>query len=245
MLNGIISPDTALLPGRQLHRVRVVADAGRAVLPEAFRMNVPNVTRAGVTVSQVRSFEIAVPDAVLDDLHVRLDRTRPARDAVAGWLSGTDPGYLASFVTSWAGEYQWRDTEPALNGLPQLLAHAPEHRHAVLGDQHDRHVVPALRRRRPDPAAAPGHRPSRADPHPRRRRLSPGVRRAHLHRHPALARTRARRALPRPRTARPPCPRLPRLLPATTRRDRTVPVAIPHPRRHADQRHPAGLLFRR
>ena len=72
--------------------------------------------------SQVRSFEIAVPGAVLDDLRVRLDRTRPARGAAAaGWLTGTDPSYLASFVTSWAGEYQWRDTESALNGLPQLL----------------------------------------------------------------------------------------------------------------------------
>ena len=71
--------------------------------------------------SQVRSFEIAVPGAVLDDLRVRLDRTRPARGTAAGWLTGTDPGYLASFVTSWAGEYQWRDTESALNGLPQLL----------------------------------------------------------------------------------------------------------------------------
>jgi epoxide hydrolase len=73
------------------------------------------------TVAEVRSFEIAVPDAVLDDLRDRLDRTRPARGALAGWPAGTDPGYLASFVTSWAGAYQWRDTEPVLNGLPQLL----------------------------------------------------------------------------------------------------------------------------
>jgi epoxide hydrolase len=72
-------------------------------------------------VTGVRSFEISVPDAVLDDLRVRLARTRPARGALAGWSAGTDPGYLASFVTSWAGAYQWRDTESLLNGLPQLL----------------------------------------------------------------------------------------------------------------------------
>lgn len=71
--------------------------------------------------SEVRSFEIAVADAVLDDLRVRLDRTRPARGALAGWSAGTDPDYLASFVTSWAGAYQWRETESVLNGLPQLL----------------------------------------------------------------------------------------------------------------------------
>jgi epoxide hydrolase len=72
-------------------------------------------------VSQVRSFEITVPDAVLDDLRVRLDRTRPARGALPGWSAGTDPGYLTSFVSSWASEYQWRHTESVLNGLPQLL----------------------------------------------------------------------------------------------------------------------------
>lgn len=71
--------------------------------------------------SQVRSFEIVVPDEVLDDLRNRLDRTRVARGAITGWSAGTDPAYLASFVTSWAGEYQWRDTESVLNGLPQVL----------------------------------------------------------------------------------------------------------------------------
>lgn len=40
---------------------------------------------------------------------------------MTGWSAGTDPGYLASFVASWAGAYQWRDTESVLNGLPQLL----------------------------------------------------------------------------------------------------------------------------
>lgn len=69
----------------------------------------------------MRSFEIAVPDAVLDDLRSRLGRTRPTRGALAGWSAGTDPEYLASFVASWAGEYRWQDTESVLNGLPQLL----------------------------------------------------------------------------------------------------------------------------
>jgi epoxide hydrolase len=72
-------------------------------------------------VSQGRPFEITVPDTVLDDLRNRLDRTRPARGAVTGWSVGTNPGYLASFVTSWARAYQWRDTESALNALPQTL----------------------------------------------------------------------------------------------------------------------------
>jgi epoxide hydrolase len=72
-------------------------------------------------VSAGRPFEIAVADAVLDDLRSRLDRTRPARGPIPGWSAGTDPGYLASFVTSWAGAYRWRDTESVLNGWPQRL----------------------------------------------------------------------------------------------------------------------------
>ena len=69
----------------------------------------------------MRSFTIAVPDAVLDDLRDRLNRTRPARGAMPGWSAGTDPGYLESFLRSWAGEYRWLDTESELNDLPQLL----------------------------------------------------------------------------------------------------------------------------
>lgn len=75
----------------------------------------------GAVVNRVRSFEIRVPDSVLDDLRNRLGRTRPARGAIKGWPAGTDPEYLASFIASWAGGYRWRDTEAALNGLPQLL----------------------------------------------------------------------------------------------------------------------------
>ncbi|MGH3402934.1 MAG: epoxide hydrolase family protein [Streptosporangiaceae bacterium] len=71
--------------------------------------------------SQVRSFEIRVPDSVLDDLRNRLGRTRPARGAITGWSAGTDPGYLASFIASWTADYRWRDTEPVLNALPQML----------------------------------------------------------------------------------------------------------------------------
>jgi epoxide hydrolase len=94
----------------------------------------------------MRSFVIAVADAVLDDLRVRLDRTRPARGGLAGWSAGTDPGYLASFVTSWAGAYQWRDTESVLNGLPQMLV-------SVAGT--DNIHVFRVRARTPAPGTAP------------------------------------------------------------------------------------------
>jgi hypothetical protein len=40
---------------------------------------------------------------------------------MTGWSVGTDPGYLASFIASWAGDYRWRDTESVLNALPQML----------------------------------------------------------------------------------------------------------------------------
>lgn len=72
----------------------------------------------------VREFTIDIPDATLDDLRQRLERTRFSRAVVDGWNAGTDPGYLADFVSSWAHDFDWRLTEAALNQLPQKLVRA-------------------------------------------------------------------------------------------------------------------------
>ncbi len=69
----------------------------------------------------MRAFQIRVPASVLEDLHERLVRTRRSPAVVAGWSGGTDADYLASFVNSWANEYDWRATESSLNALPQVM----------------------------------------------------------------------------------------------------------------------------
>lgn len=69
----------------------------------------------------MRAFQIRIPETVLQELHQRLVRTRRSAAVVAGWSGGTDADYLASFVSSWANEYDWRATESALNALPQMM----------------------------------------------------------------------------------------------------------------------------
>src|SRR3954469_104827 len=63
-------------------------------------------------------YEIAVPDQVLADLGERLGRTRwPEQPADLGWEHGCDYGYLRELCVHWAGPYDWRQVERALNGL--------------------------------------------------------------------------------------------------------------------------------
>ncbi|MFI0464017.1 epoxide hydrolase family protein [Saccharopolyspora sp. 5N102] len=71
----------------------------------------------------VRPFRISVPDDVLDDLRIRLSRTRftTASDS-ARWAGGTDPDYLRELVAYWADGFDWRAAEAALNAYPHYLA---------------------------------------------------------------------------------------------------------------------------
>jgi hypothetical protein len=88
-----------------------------------------------------QAFRIDVPQEALDDLLLRLRRTRFARpralhpELVAvrtdprfphptapGWEAGVDPDYLRSLVEYWADEFDWRAAEARLNDYPQYLA---------------------------------------------------------------------------------------------------------------------------
>ncbi len=69
--------------------------------------------------SRVTPFRIDVPDAVLADLAVRLDRTRLADEVDDGdWNRGMHRGYLASLLRYWRHQFDWRAQEAALNRLP-------------------------------------------------------------------------------------------------------------------------------
>src|ERR1700753_3893797 len=71
----------------------------------------------------VEAFRIAVSDAVLSDLRLRLARTRfTAASDPAFWAAGTDPGYLRELVTYWADGFDWRAAERALNAYPHYVA---------------------------------------------------------------------------------------------------------------------------
>ncbi len=69
---------------------------------------------------RVTPYRINVPDPILADLAVRLDRTRLPDEVDEGdWSRGTHRGYLATLLRYWRDEYDWRQQEAVLNQLPQ------------------------------------------------------------------------------------------------------------------------------
>lgn len=62
---------------------------------------------------------IHVPDADLQDLRERLQRTKwPTPWPAAGWETGTSAGELSRLVAYWASGYDWRHHEADINALP-------------------------------------------------------------------------------------------------------------------------------
>jgi epoxide hydrolase len=66
--------------------------------------------------ASINPFRIAVPDADLADLKDRLARTRwPEAECVDDWTQGIPLSYTRELADYWAGEYDWRAREAALN----------------------------------------------------------------------------------------------------------------------------------
>ena len=60
-----------------------------------------------------------VEQAALDDLRARLRAWRQVElTGTPGWDRGTEPGYLADLVRSWAEDYDWRMHEKRIHALP-------------------------------------------------------------------------------------------------------------------------------
>jgi pimeloyl-ACP methyl ester carboxylesterase len=71
---------------------------------------------------RIRPYRIDIPQADIDDLAERLARTRWARDLPGtGWERGVPAAYLRDLASYWAGEYDWRAQEAALNAWPQFI----------------------------------------------------------------------------------------------------------------------------
>jgi microsomal epoxide hydrolase len=69
-----------------------------------------------------RPFQIAVDDAVLEDVRERLARTRwPFQIAGTGWDYGTDVDYLKELCAYWQDGYDWRAAEARLNSYEQYV----------------------------------------------------------------------------------------------------------------------------
>jgi len=92
----------------------------------------------------INPFRIDVADAVLDDLHRRLDMTRwPEREAVDDWSQGVPLQWMQDVCRYWRDGYDWRATEARLNGFDQFVTEI---------DGLDIHFV---HQRSADPAARP------------------------------------------------------------------------------------------
>ncbi len=71
----------------------------------------------------IEPFQVAVPEAVLDDLHQRLERTRwPDEIPGAGWDYGFNLAYLQELTTYWRTRFDWRAQEKRINSFPQFRA---------------------------------------------------------------------------------------------------------------------------
>lgn len=72
---------------------------------------------------EISPYTVAVPDAVLVDLHNRLVNTRwPDSVPNAGWGYGASLEYMQELVAYWRDEFDWRAFEARLNTFPQFTA---------------------------------------------------------------------------------------------------------------------------
>ncbi|WP_340315494.1 epoxide hydrolase family protein [Rhizorhabdus argentea] len=73
--------------------------------------------------SIIESFQLAVPQADLDDLHRRLDHARwPEKEPVDDWSQGAPLAKLRALCEYWRNGYDWRRCEARLNALGQFRA---------------------------------------------------------------------------------------------------------------------------
>src|SRR5262245_57588639 len=74
------------------------------------------------TGKDLRPFELAIPDADIDDLQRRLTATRwPARELVADHSQGVQLATMQALVRAWQSDYDWRRCEARLNAYPNFV----------------------------------------------------------------------------------------------------------------------------
>jgi microsomal epoxide hydrolase len=70
----------------------------------------------------ISKFTVDVPQRTLDDLQVRLRRTRWTDEIDDGWALGIDRSELRSLIAHWTSEFDWRRQEEAMNRFAQFRA---------------------------------------------------------------------------------------------------------------------------
>jgi len=68
-------------------------------------------------------FEVAILDAILDDLKTRLANTRwPDEQDQAGWDYGANLNYMKELVEYWKDGFDWHAAEGKINAFPPFTA---------------------------------------------------------------------------------------------------------------------------
>src|SRR3954471_17688887 len=73
------------------------------------------------TGTEIRPFQVDVPEEALDDLRRRIQATRlPSKELVEDRSQGVQLATIQQLATYWATDYDWRKAEAKLNALPQF-----------------------------------------------------------------------------------------------------------------------------
>src|ERR671911_2698426 len=73
------------------------------------------------TATEIRSFQIEIPEEQIDDLRRRIAATRlPSKELVEDRSQGVQLATIQELARYWATDYDWRKAEARLNALPQF-----------------------------------------------------------------------------------------------------------------------------
>jgi pimeloyl-ACP methyl ester carboxylesterase len=73
------------------------------------------------TATEIRPFQIDIPEDALEDLRRRIEATRlPSKELVEDRSQGVQLATIRKLATYWATEYDWRKAEARLTALPQF-----------------------------------------------------------------------------------------------------------------------------
>jgi pimeloyl-ACP methyl ester carboxylesterase len=72
--------------------------------------------------TEIRPFEIDIPDKALEDLRRRIEATQwPEKETVDDQSQGVPLGMIEKLARYWATDYDWRKCEARLRALPQFI----------------------------------------------------------------------------------------------------------------------------
>jgi pimeloyl-ACP methyl ester carboxylesterase len=73
------------------------------------------------TATEIRPFQVDIPEDALEDLRRRIEATRlPSKELVEDRSQGVQLATIRELATYWATEYDWRKAEARLTALPQF-----------------------------------------------------------------------------------------------------------------------------